>query len=94
MLYADELRRRGYELEARREPFFPERVLKSEDEIEEMKRLSRINERAIDSAIGLIAGSTRGEGGVLVVDGKVLTAEDVKKRLNLVFLEQGRALTL
>ena len=89
VVYADELRGRGYELEARREPFFPERARKTEEEVRELRRLAGINEKAMEEAVELIRGSDVGEGGKLFHEGKELSAQKVKTRLNRIFIEHG-----
>src|SRR3989338_5595910 len=52
--HADRLRERGYQLRAVADPFYPERVIKSEQEIAHLTQALRVTEQALERAIDLI----------------------------------------
>lgn len=76
--HADGLRRRGYAVEARPDPFFPERLVKSEREVQWILEAERRTEAAMDVAIQAIGGAEI-RGDSLYRDGRPLTAEGVRK---------------
>ncbi|MGH7273341.1 MAG: M24 family metallopeptidase [Nitrospiria bacterium] len=86
--YADGLRGKGYLLEFRREPFFEERTLKSEEEVEFIREVQRATEEATDVAIQAIRESEIRKG-LLYRNGEVLTSEILKKIINVKLMEKG-----
>jgi len=86
--YADLLRTRGYLIKARPDPFYPERLIKSESEIAAMTETLRATEEALESAIELIRNSEVKPDGTLWIGGKPLTAEMVRKVLHMQLLER------
>jgi len=87
--YADALRRRGYTVEPRPDPFFPERMVKSEEEIARLTEALRITEDALESAIELIRNSEARPDGTLWIGGKPLTAELLRTAMHLTMMERG-----
>ena len=85
--YADSLRARGYTLTVKREPFFDERVVKSEEEIEHITATQRATEEAVDAAMGAIRAAKVGGDGLLRLDGELLTSEALKKIINVKLME-------
>jgi len=86
--YADALRKRGYTLEARPEPFFPERMVKTVEEIEFITQTLRATETALACAVELIRNAKVKPDGVLWIGGKPLTAELVRKAMHLTMMER------
>ena len=86
--YADGLRTRGYTVEPKPDPFFPERVIKSKEEVQHIIQSLRATESAIASAVELIHNSEIRDGGALWIGGKPLTAELVRKILHLQMMER------
>ncbi len=86
--YADALRKRGYEVKTRPEPFYPERMIKSEEEIGHITEALRVTEVALACAVELIRNSEVREGGTLWLGGKPLTAELVRKAMHLTMMER------
>lgn len=85
IVLADALRSKGYELVVGKEPFFPERTVKSAEEVEHIRESIRLTEEAIQSAFGVIAESEiRGEE--LWLRGKPLTSELIRKVLHLTLM--------
>jgi len=85
--YADHLRARGYTLTVKREPFFEERLVKSEEEIEKISATQRATEDAVDGAISAIRAAKIGNDGLLYLDGDLLTSEGLKKIINVSLME-------
>lgn len=86
--YADGLRGKGYLLEFRRDPFFEERTLKSEEEVEYIREVQRATEEATEMAIQAIRESEIRKG-LLYRNGEVLTSEALKKIINVKLMEKG-----
>jgi len=85
--HADGLRARGYTLSVKREPFFEERLVKSEEEIEQITATQRATEEAVDAAISAIREAKVGNDGLLYLDGRLLTSEALKKIINVKLME-------
>ena len=86
--YADALRKRGYTLHPTPEPFFPERMVKSKEEIAHLTESLRITEEALERAVELITNSEV-KAGTLWIGGKPLTAELLRKAMHLTMMERG-----
>ena len=87
--HADGLRQRGYEIVAKPEPFYPQRLLKSEEEIAFLTQTLRATEDALESAIELIRNSEIKADGTLWIGGKPLTVEMIRKVLHMQLLERN-----
>jgi len=85
--HADGLRARGYALSVKREPFFEERLVKSDEEVEQITSTQRATEEAVDAAISAIRAAKVGNDGFLYLDGRVLTSEALKKIINVKLME-------
>ena len=70
----------------RPDPFFPERLIKSEEEIAAIAETQRHTETALEAALQVLRES-RIAGGRILWRGKPLTAEDLKKVINLSLME-------
>ena len=82
---ADRLRSKGYTLNIRKDPFFPERMVKSKEEVEAIKEAIRLTEDAIQSAIAVIAQAEI-KGEELWLRGRPLTSELIRKTLHLTLM--------
>ncbi len=89
VVYADGLRKRGYTLTPKPEPFFAERVIKSEEEIQHLTQSLRITEDALACAVELIRNSEVKADGALWIGGKPLTSELLRTAMHLVMMERG-----
>ncbi len=85
--YADGLRARGYTLTVKREPFFEERLVKSEEEVEQISATQRATEEAVHAALAAIRAAKVGSDGFLYLDGELLTSEGLKKIINVSLME-------
>ncbi len=84
--YADRLREKGVTVAAKPDPFFPERLIKSTDEIAAIEETQRHVEAALEAALNVLRESEiRGER--LYWRGGLLTAEALKKVINLSLME-------
>jgi len=86
--YADRLRTFGYTVTPKPEPFYPERVIKSEKEIAHLTQALRATEVALAQAIELIRNAEIKPDGTLWIGGKPLTAELIRKVLHLQMMER------
>ena len=86
--HADGLRRRGFTVTAKADPFFPERMVKSAEEIEWIVRTLRVTEEALAMAVELIRNAEIRAQGALWIGGKPLTVELVRKAMHLTMMER------
>jgi len=87
-VHAEALRQRGYDILPRPDPFFPERMIKSEEEIAELTETLRITEDALGIAIELIRNAEIAVDQTLRLGGKPLTAELLRKSMHLTMMER------
>src|SRR3972149_3789418 len=83
---ADGLRSKGYELSTKKEPFFEERMIKTEVEIQAISQTQRAVEAAVEKAIEVIREATIKKGELYWKD-DVLTSEVIKKVINVKLME-------
>jgi Xaa-Pro aminopeptidase len=83
---ADALRERGFQISTRREPFYPERAIKSPGEVQHVLDTMRATEEAIGHAVEVI-GAADIHDGQLYYQGQVLTSEFIKKLINVKLME-------
>ena len=86
--YADGLRELGYEVAPTPDPFYPERLIKSEEELSLLTQTLRATEAALAQAIELIRNSQIQSDRTLWIGGKPLTAELIRKVLHLQLMER------
>ena len=79
---ADRLRAKGHLLEVAPEPLFPQRLVKSRQEVEAIRQTQRMTEEAVQSAVALIQQAQIRDGG-LWLKGQPLTSELLRKYLHL-----------
>ncbi|MBI4591469.1 MAG: aminopeptidase P family protein [Candidatus Rokubacteria bacterium] len=84
--YADRLRDTGVQVTARPDPFFPERLIKSEEEIAAIAETQRHTEMAFEAAVRVLRES-RIRGERVHWQGKPLTVEALKKVINISLME-------
>jgi Xaa-Pro aminopeptidase len=83
---ADALRERGFRLTTKKEPFYPERAIKSPQEVDAVLQTMRATEEAIGHAVEVIGASDIHQGQ-LYYEGRVLTSEFIKKLINVKLME-------
>ena len=86
--YADALRKRGLIVQPKADPFFPERMVKSEEEVVLLTEGLRATEDALERAIELISNSEPRADGTLWLAGKPLTVELLRKTMHLMMMER------
>src|SRR5262245_33376365 len=84
---ADHLRGEGIELTPEREFFSRRRRVKTQTQLDGIRRAQRACEAAMDASRELLRAATPNEAGGLEVDGKPLTSEWLKRRIGEVFTE-------
>ncbi|GJQ58070.1 MAG: aminopeptidase P family protein [Candidatus Scalindua sp. AMX11] len=87
--YADMLRKHGFQLEVKQEPFFSAREVKNEQEIGYMTKTLRMAEKALSKAINTIAKSSIKNGFLYSKSGKAITSESIKKMINVELVKNG-----
>lgn len=85
---ADRLRSHGITVRAAEGSLFPERLYKRADEVAHITRAMRATEAGMQRAIDLLSRA-RIRNGWVVLDGKRLTAEDVRTAANLEIFARG-----
>jgi Xaa-Pro aminopeptidase len=83
---ADRLRERGITVQVRPHPFFPERVIKSAEEVAAIELAQRHTETALAAALDVLSRSVI-RGNDVVYKGRPLTSEDLKKVVNVSLME-------
>jgi Xaa-Pro aminopeptidase len=83
---ADALRERGFRLSTRKEPFYPERAIKSAEEVQHVLHTMQATEEAIGHAVAVIKSSDIFQGQ-LYHEGQPLTSEFIKKLINVKLME-------
>ena len=86
--YADALRKLGFQITTKGEPFFEKRAIKTAEEIRAIETSLKHTEDACRTAIEVIARS-RIQKGKLLYRGKVLTSEEIKRIINVALMERG-----
>jgi Xaa-Pro aminopeptidase len=85
---ADRLRRSRVGVKVAPAPFFPERAIKSDQEVREIRRVMRITERGMAAGVELLEKS-RVRNGYLMWKGRRLTAEMIRKAINESIFSEG-----
>lgn len=87
--HADGLRQRGYEVQVKSAPFFEGRLVKSSEEVEEITRVLKLTEAALDEAISEIRDAkVANDGSLLGADGAPLTSEEVRRIVSRRLIDQ------
>ncbi|HNV85518.1 MAG TPA: Xaa-Pro peptidase family protein [Candidatus Omnitrophota bacterium] len=85
--YADALRKKGFRITPRPNPFFKQRAIKKRGEIAEITQTLRATEEALSRAISVIKNSDI-LGGRLYHEGSLLTADIIKRTIHVALIEQ------
>jgi len=84
--YADGLRSKGFLITTKPDPFFEERTVKTEEEVQAISQTQRAVEAAVQAAIEVLREATAKKDALYWKDG-VLTSEAIKKIINLKLME-------
>ena len=85
---AEALRKAGFLLEIIPSPFFPQRQIKTEAEIEAIRRSVQAAERGMQAAVELLRRS-EARKGVLYFENQILTSERVRRQIHFALMEQA-----
>jgi Xaa-Pro aminopeptidase len=83
---ADRLRERGVTVTARPHPFFPQRLIKTDEEVAAIEQTQRHTEAALEAALNVLRESEV-RGDAVLWKGRPLTSEDLKKIVNVALME-------
>jgi Xaa-Pro aminopeptidase len=84
--HASRLQELGYQIQAKREPFYEQRVVKTAEEVRHIEAAQRATEAAVAAAHEMLHGATI-TNDQLWLDGGVLTSERIKKLINVKLME-------
>jgi Xaa-Pro aminopeptidase len=86
---ADQLRKTKIKVEARPDPFWPERELKTSEEVRFISASLRAAENGMEAGIDAVRRSEIRKDGYLYLDGTRLTSEILKRVINTTIMSQG-----
>ncbi|MEX2605986.1 MAG: Xaa-Pro peptidase family protein [Kiritimatiellia bacterium] len=85
-----QLEKAGLTVQIKKDPVFPDRLVKSAEEIKALRASQRATVAAMKAARKLIADTRAGADGILLTpDGNHLTSERVRHRIEQVLMEAG-----
>jgi Xaa-Pro aminopeptidase len=84
--HASRLQELGYQIHAKREPFYEQRVVKTAEEVRHIEAAQRATEAAVAAAHEMLHGATI-TNDQLWLDGGLLTSERIKKLINVKLME-------
>lgn len=84
---AETLRHRGYRVHVGSDPFFPERAIKTAEEVRAITRSIRSTERAVQAALAVLKRA-RLRRNRLIYKNRVLTSEFLKQVINISLMEE------
>jgi Xaa-Pro aminopeptidase len=85
---ADELRAAGIDVGVQEPPYFPQRVVKRDDEIAAVRAAQAANERALEAALDILRAA-RSRGGWLRHGGERVTSEMLRGAIELALAREG-----
>ena len=85
---ADQLRQAGIQLQVGPTPLFPQRQLKTSEELQAIRRSLHAAERAMEAAIQTLRRASVGDDQVLYTEGQVLTAQRLKQIIHHCLLDE------
>jgi Xaa-Pro aminopeptidase len=88
-LLADQLRAKGFSLHIKRDPFFAQREIKTNEEVRRITESLRVARLGLEAGIGTLKRSKFGRDGYLYLNGAKLTSETLKTAVNTTIMAQG-----
>ena len=79
----------GFNVEPATGFFFPERAIKTRDEVDQIREAQALNEQAFERAFAVLAEATIGNDGFIYWKNEVLTAEILRGQMNAVIAAGG-----
>jgi Xaa-Pro aminopeptidase len=89
VLLADQLRAKGYSVQIKRDPFFPERETKTREEIRHITESLRVARLGLEAGIRTLKRAKIERDGTLTLNGRRLTSEMLKAAVNTTIMAQG-----
>jgi len=89
--HADHLRKNGFKLQVKKEPFFASREIKSEEEIGHIVATLRSTEKALEKAIDYIRKSNIKNGFLFSTCNSQITSESIRQMINVELMKAGCA---
>ena len=86
---ADRLRNLGIKVNAKADPFWPQREIKTEQEVGFISESLRAAERGMEAGIDAVRRSEIRKNGYLYLDGTRLTSEILKRIINTTIMAEG-----
>jgi Xaa-Pro aminopeptidase len=87
--YADYLRKNGFKLEVKKEPFFDSREIKNEEELGHIVKTLRNTEKALEKAIDSIRKSKVKNGFLFSTRNRQITSESIRQLINVELMKKG-----
>ncbi len=87
--YADLLRKNGFKLEVKKEPFFSAREIKNEEETGYIVKALRETEKALEKGIDCIRNSNIKDGGLYSKRNRQITSESIRSKINVDLMKRG-----
>jgi Xaa-Pro aminopeptidase len=88
-LLADQLRSKGYSVQIKRDPFWPEREFKSRLEVKQIVESLRVARLGLEAGIRTLKRARIKRDGYLYLNGARLTSEMLKTAVNTTIMAQG-----
>ncbi|HEY7713983.1 MAG TPA: Xaa-Pro peptidase family protein [Candidatus Binatia bacterium] len=88
-LLADQLRVKGYSVQIKRDPFWPERELKDSQEVKQITESLRVARLGLEAGIRTLKRTKTKRDGYLYLNGARLTSEMLKTAVNTTIMAQG-----
>ncbi len=88
-LLLDALRTRGFSIQVKRDPFFPDREMKKAHEVRNIQDSLRVAEMGLDAGISALKKARIGRDRYLYMNGARLTSEALKTIVNTTIMAQG-----
>ena len=88
-LLADQLRAKGYSVQIKRDPFWPEREIKDNVEVKQITESLRVARLGLEAGIRTLNRAKTKHDGYLYLNGTRLTSEMLKTAVNTTIMAQG-----
>lgn len=88
-LLLDQLRAKGYSVQIKRDPFWPQRETKNNLEVKQITESLRIARLGLEAGIRMLKRTTTKKDGYLYLNGTRLTSEMLKTAVNTTIMAQG-----
>lgn len=88
-LLLDQLRAKGFSVQIKRDPFWPQRETKNNLEVKQIAESLRIARLGLEAGIRMLKRTTTKKDGYLYLNGTRLTSEMLKTAVNTTIMAQG-----